>query len=395
MPNLPAITVKPSAQKRLRQGHPWAYANEIDMDNTAKAVAAGGLVRVATRDGGRLGTAIFNRHSLIALRLLSRDGEATIDQAFFKDRLARALALRERLFDAPYYRLVHAEGDGLPGTVIDRFGPVLAVQLNTAGIQQLWPQLVAALEEVVAPRAIVLRNDSPARASEGLDLRVEIVKGELPGPLEVLENDTRYFADLSGGQKTGWFYDQRENRAWAARLAKGARVLDCYSFSGGFGIRAAAAGADEVTGLDSSEPALALARLAAEANGVASRCNFVRTDVMAELPRLHQRGERFDLVVADPPAYIKSKKHLAQGSQAYRKLVAAAAALVAPGGALVMASCSHHMDRARFAAQIERGIADAGRQARILREAGAGPDHPLHPALPETAYLKTHFLVLD
>jgi 23S rRNA (cytosine1962-C5)-methyltransferase len=394
-PTLPSIRLKPRGGKRLLRGHPWIYSNEIAMDREVKALPAGSLVELVGDDGHRLGVAMFNPQTLISARLLSRDPKAEIDQAFLAGRLRRALAIRERLIEAPCYRLIHAEADGLPGTVVDRFDDTLVVQVNSAGMERLTPPLLAALDEVVAPGRVVLRNDSPARAQEGLDSRVEVVKGRLEGPVELVENGARFFADVIQGQKTGWFFDQRENRAWASRLAGGARVLDCYAFTGGFGIAAALAGAGKVTLLDRSGPALDLAGQAAEANGVAERCAYLKAEVFGELGHLAKSGESFEVVIADPPAFVKSKRELAQGIKGYRKLARLAAALVARDGFLVIASCSHHVDAASFAEQVRRGLMDAGREARLLRCAGAGADHPQHPALPESAYLKALFLALD
>ena len=392
---LPAITLKPHGEKRLGRGHPWVYSNEVEMDAAAKAVLPGEVVRLCDRHGRYHATAFFNRHPLIAARILTRDAAATIDAPFLAARLRRALAIRERLVGVPFYRLVHAEADGLPGVIIDRFGDALALQVNTAGMEVLTPLLIDALNEVVAPTTIVLRNDGAVRKLEQLPEYVEVAQGRLDGPLTLEENGARFFADLEGGQKTGWFYDQRDNRAWAARLARGERVLDCYAFAGGFTVQAALAGAAQVTAVDRSQDALDLAARAAEANDVAGRCRFVKAEVFQELQRQSQAGERYGLVIVDPPAFVKSKKDLAQGLKGYRKMVRLAAPLVAEGGYLLAASCSHHADPGSFAEQVKRGLQDTGREGRILRTSGAAPDHPVHPALPESAYLKAQILALD
>jgi 23S rRNA (cytosine1962-C5)-methyltransferase len=391
----PILALQPGRQKRAAAGHPWIYSNEIAMDAAAKALPAGGLVTVKSAEGKNLGIATFNPHTLVAARILDREPARRIDQGFFEKRLGRALAIRERLYDAPCYRLVHAESDGLPGLVVDRYGDVVVCQLNTAGMQALETELVGALDEVLRPRAIVLRNDSSARQAEGLELETRVATGVLDGPVELVENGARFLADLAGGQKTGWFYDQRENRAFMARLSKGARVLDPYTFGGGFAVQAALGGAAEVIAIDRSEPALAHAKEAAELNGVAARCRFHRAEAFAEMERLAAAKERFDVVIADPPAFIKSKKDVGAGLRGYRKMTRLAAALVAPGGYLFVASCSHNAEPEAFADAVRRGVADAGRAGRILRSAGAAPDHPVHPALPETAYLKAQVLSLD
>jgi 23S rRNA (cytosine1962-C5)-methyltransferase len=391
----PTITLLPGRQKRAEGGHPWIYSNEIAMDAAAKELPPGGLVTVRKADGKGLGVAIFNAHPLVSARLLSRDATQRIDRLFFVRVLRRALALREKLFAAPYYRLIHAEADGLPGLIVDRFGPALVCQFNTAGMALLEDEVLAALDQVVAPEIVVLRNDSPARLAEGLTTEVRVAKGEIAGPVELVENGSRFQADLLEGQKTGWFYDQRDNRRVMAALARGGRVLDLYTFTGGFAVQAAIAGAREVVGIDRSEPALALAKAAASLNGLAERCSFQRGETFAELERLAQGEERFDTVIADPPAFVKSKKDLLSGLRGYRKLARLAATVTAKGGILFIASCSHNADLPSFAEAVRRGVAETGRNSRILRTSGADADHPVHPALPESAYLKAQVYMID
>ena len=391
----PAVTLKGGEHRRVAAGHPWVFSNEVIMDARTKAIPPGSVATVRSYDGRALGTALFNPHSLIAARLLAREPDAAIDRSFLAERLRRARALRERLFDRPYYRLVHAEADGLPGLVIDRFGDALVLQANTAGMERLLPELLTALDDVLRPATVMLRNDSPARTLEGLEGYSRWAKGAHEGPIELVENCVRFLADPGEGQKTGWFFDQRENRASVARLGGGARVLDVYCYTGGFAVQAAAAGAAAVLGIDRSEPALALAARSAALNGVDARCRFERGDAFAMLDALAANGERFDIVVADPPAFVKSKKELNQAARGYRKLARLAAALVRPGGFLFIASCSHHMTLENFGEQAARGLGDAGRGGRIIRASGAGPDHPVHPFLPETAYLKALLLQID
>ncbi len=391
----PSIHLLPGQAKRLSHGHPWVYSNEVRMDAAAKALPPGGVVRVVDEVGKALGCATFNPHSLIAARMLDTDADAAIDRAFLRARLEAARALRARLFEEPYYRLVHAEGDRLPGLAIDRYGDVIAVQANTAGMERLLPELLAALDELFGPRAVVLRSDSPARAHEGLERHVGVTSGALDGPVEGREDGVSWLADPLTGQKTGWFFDQRESRAFVARLGGGGRVLDLYSYSGGFAVRAAVAGAADVVAVDRSEPALALGERAAALNGVEARCRFVRAEAFAEMARLAAAKERFDVVVADPPSFVKSRKELQPGLRGYRKLTRLAAHLVSPGGFLFVASCSHNVEADAFANAVRRGLADAGRSGCVLRAAGATPDHPHHPALPESAYLKSLTLRLD
>ena len=393
MTALPVIRLKHREGRRVRSGALWVFANEIVMDGAAKALAKGSLVHLAAASGAPLGVGYFNPRSLIALRLLGPPG-VEIGREFFAQKIRAAETLRRRLFDAPYYRLVHAEGDGLPGLVADRFAESLVVQMTTAGIDRLAEDVLAAFEDVLTPANIVLRNDSPVRAIEGLDSYVRAAKG-MAGRIGLEENGAQYLADLAAGQKSGWYYDQRENRAFMSRFANGARVLDAYCYTGGFGILAAKAGAREVTFLDSSDGALAAARETAEKNGVAERCRFVRSDAFAELERRTAQTESFDVVTCDPPPFIRARKDLEPGAKAYRKLARLAAGVTAPGGVLFLASCSHNISRERFALECAAGIFRAGRQGRLIRDAGAGPDHPVHPLLPETAYLKGLVYALD
>jgi 23S rRNA (cytosine1962-C5)-methyltransferase len=389
LPDIPTIRLKVRQGRRVRSGAPWVFSNEIGMDNSSKKLLPGTLVNLAAEgDSAVLATGYFNPKSLIAVRLLAR-GEAEIDGDFFYERLRRALRLREHFYGAPFYRLVHAEADGLPGLVIDRFGETCVVQITTAGMERLSDVVLNALDAAIAPKTVILRNDAPARTLEGLDAYVRTAAGDVPARLRVEENGVVYFADPLSGQKSGWYYDQRPNRAFMADLAKGKRVLDAYCYSGGFGVLAAARGANHVVGIDSSEAALTLARESADANGVAARCRFVKADVFDELERFARENERFDIVICDPPPFAPSRKDLEAAARAYRKLARLAAVLVAPGGFLMLASCSHNMPSERFAAESAAGLARAGRDAALIREAGAGPDHPIHPMLPETAYLKT------
>jgi 23S rRNA (cytosine1962-C5)-methyltransferase len=395
MQKRPTIRLRPKHDQRLRQGHPWVYSNEIMMDAEAKAVPPGTAVTLTTAAGERLGAAFFNPHTLIAARLLSRDAETVIDRAFFADRVATALALRERLYDAPYYRLIHAEADGLPAVVVDRMGDVLVAQLNAAGPDRAGEDIVAALADRLKPKAVILKNDSPARSQEGLPLETRLAFGALEGPVELVENGARFLVDPLEGQKTGWFYDQRESRAFVARFAFGARVLDAYCYGGGFGIAAALGGARDVVLLDRSEGALDWALQSAALNGVAERCRHRREDVFEALAAMAAAGETFEVVIVDPPAFAKSRKDVPAALRGYRKLVRLAAALVSRGGILFAASCSHNVGIGDFTEAVARGLNDAGRAGRILRQAGAGPDHPVHPMLPESAYLKSLTLALD
>ena len=385
--SLPIIRLRPREGRRVKAGAPWAFSNEIVMDAAAKALAPGSAVALADDKGTQIGVGYFNPRSLIAVRLLTPPG-TDINKDLLAGRLRRAHRLRERLYDAPFYRLVHAEGDGLPGLVVDRFDSTLAVQVTTAGMECLTADLIAVLGDILSPACIILRNDTPARGLEGLESYVRVAMGTGARRVPVEENGVHYFADVESGQKSGWYFDQRDNRAFMAKLAQGARVLDAYCYTGGFGIAAAVAGAARVTCLDSSESALAFARAAAEANGVAPRCDFIKGDAFAQLERMGVEGARFDIVICDPPPFAPSRKDVEAGARAYRKLARLASALVAPGGFLLLASCSHNVLPERFAAECAMGLSRANREAALIRQAGTGPDHPVHPMLPETAYLK-------
>ena len=391
----PVVTLLAGGHRRVEAGHPWVYSNEVQMDAAAKALAPGSLATLKRADGRSLGVAMFNPHTLLAGRVLDRDTAQPIGQRFLRRRLERALRLRQRLYREPYYRLVHAEADGLPGLVVDRFGDVLVVQSNTAGMERLEEPLLQALTALLSPAVVVLRNDSPARALEGLPQEVRVAIGQVDGPVTVEENGAVFAADALEGQKTGWFFDQRDNRAFVGGLARGARVIDLYSYSGGFAIAAACGGAASVTGIDRSEGALALATRTAARNSVAEICEFRRAEVFAEAAALAAGGERFDVVIADPPAFARSRRDVPAALRGYRKLARLVAGLAAPGGVVFLASCSHNVAAADFAEAARRGLADAGRVGRLLRDAGAGPDHPVHMALPETAYLKSLTLALD
>lgn len=388
----PTIRLNPNADKRLRAGHPWAFSNEIRMAPDYRAWERGMPVRLEGAEGWRYGTFMFNPHSLIAARLLDRNPEMEIDAAWVQRRIARAAALRTLLVDPRFHRLVHAEADGLPGLVIDRYDDVAVLQANTAGMDRLLPEIAAALVGELGLRAVVARNDSAARAQEGLDQSVRLLHGTEAATVAE-EGGVVFPIDPLGGQKTGFFYDQRPNRALVASLAPGARVLDVFCHVGAFGLGCAKAGAASVTLVDSSAPALEQAMEAARRNGlagVAARRGDA-FDVMAELA---QEGARFDIVVVDPPAFAKTKKDQPNGLRAYARMARLAAPLVAPGGFLFAASCSHHAPLDLFAAAIAEGLHRARREGAVVFTGFAGADHPTHPHLPESAYLKGQLIRL-
>lgn len=389
----PLLRLNKGQERRLKSGHPWAFSNEIGMKPEYRSLPPGLPVRLEGDDGWRFGTFMFNPHSLIAARLLDRDPAAAIDAAFMRGRIAEAAALRARVCDGPYHRLVHAEADRLPGLVIDRYGDVAVVQANTAGMDRLLPEIVAAVIDLLPVRAVVARNDSAARGHEGLPESVGLLHGS-DAAAEVIEGGVVFPVDPLSGQKTGFFFDQRPNRDRVAALADGARVLDVFCHTGAFGLRCAAAGAADVTLVDASAPALDHARQAAERNGLTARVATRRGDAFDVMTELGQAGERYDIVVCDPPAFAKSKKDQAAGLRAYGRMARLAAPLVAQGGFLFVASCSHHAPAEMFAASIAEALHRARRDARIVASGGAGPDHPVHPLLPESAYLKAQLIQL-
>lgn len=365
------------------------------MSAAAKALKPGSLVDLIDAREAALGTAYFNPHSLIAARMLAREAGAKVDASFFRDRFDRAKALREKLFAAPYYRLIHAEADGCPGLVIDRFNDVFVVQSGTAGMDALEEHWIAALKSEFNPRAIVVKSDAPARAHEGLKDDVRIAHGDLTAGVYVEEAGIRHTIDPINGQKTGWFFDQHDNRAFLIALAKGATVLDAFCYLGALGLGALKAGAKSALFMDSSQSALDAATETARTHDLTQTAEFRRCDVLEELEEIRPAGERFDIVSCDPPPFARSKKDLESGARGYRKLARLAAPLVAPGGFLCLSSCSHAIDLTRFQTESALGIARADRNARLIRSAGAAGDHPVHPQLPETAYLKSLTFQLD
>ncbi|WP_425039039.1 RSP_2647 family RNA methyltransferase [Primorskyibacter sp. S187A] len=395
--SFPIVRLRPKTDARkIRHGSPWVFDNELVMDRRTKAIAPGTIALL--EDGARepLGLVAVNCASRIVARMLDRDPNATIDVDWIHARLARALAMRARIYDAPYYRLVHAEGDGLPGVVIDRFDDSVVFQPNAAWTETLKAEFAEALLRLEGVTHVLKNASGRARVLEGLDDSAEVLAGGAPdGPVPVPMNGATYLADLTGGQKTGLFFDQRPNHAFAAQLAPGARVLDVFSHVGGFGLAALAAGAAAVTCVDGSAPALALAEGGAAAMGQGDRLSVRCGNANAQMEALAAEGALFDLVVCDPPAYAPKKSALEKGLRAYERVAMLAAPLVAEGGYLVLCSCSHAADLSRFRAACSRGIgralAGSGRTAQLIHTGFAGPDHPMLPQLAESGYLKALF----
>ena len=392
----PIIRLKPKADARpIRHGAPWVFADELVLDRRSRALAPGTLAVLEDGERRPLGLVTFNPNSKIAARMLDRDAEAVLDAAWLAARLERALALRARLYDAPFYRLVHAEADGLPGVVIDRFGDLAVIQPNAAWAEAHVEVLAEALVAVTGVARVVKNGQGRARALEGLAEETVVLRGAVEGPVEVPMNGAVYLADVLGGQKTGLFLDQRDNHAFAARLARGGRVLDVFAHVGGFALAALAGGAAEALAVDGSAPALALAAEGAARSGFGGRFGTRQGDAFGVLEALGAEAARFDLVVCDPPAFAPAKPALEAGLRAYERVARLAAPLVAPGGYLALCSCSHAVDLAAFRTACTRGIGRGGRRAQLIHTGFAGPDHPMLPQLAETGYLKALFFRLD
>ena len=386
-----SLVLKRGEERRLANGHPWVFSNEID---TAKSplgdFVPGALAQLITHRGGFIGYAYVNPHALICARILSRDAAHPVDRALIEARLQRALALRTRLGAAPYYRWVFGESDALPGLVLDRYGDVIVGQIATAGMEALKEEVAAAVRTVLDPAGLYWKNDTAARDLEQLPREARLAFGAVPEELTVVESALAFRAPLAHGQKTGWFYDQTANRARLARyLAPGARVLDVCSYAGAWAIAALRAGAARACCVDSSQAALEFAAANAARNGLT--VETLRADAFEALKTLADQGERYDVVILDPPAFIKRKKDIPQGQAAYRKLNQLALGLIGEEGTLVSCSCSYHLAAEELMSAIQSAARHAGRFVQILEAGGQSPDHPVHPAIPETRYLKAFF----
>ncbi len=382
---LPPVILKPREERRLLAGHLWVFSNEIDVSQSPLGdFEPGQHVRVISSRERFLGYGYINPNTLISVRLLSRNAAPGPD--LLRQRLKTALALRERLYSAPFYRLCFGEADLLPGLVVDRYGDVLVAQLATAGMEAQKDDILEVLKDLLAPKALLWKNDASMRTLEGLPLEVAPAFGEVPELIEVPEGGVRYQVSLATGQKTGWFYDQTANRARVARLSAKARVLDVFSYAGSFGLQAAKAGAASVLCVDSSAAALGQAKASAEASGL--ELETQKSDAFDAMQALGSAGRRFDIVVIDPPAFIKKRKDHPQGLAAYRRLNLLAMKLVESGGLLMSCSCSWHLGAEELSDAIQRAARQSGRFVQMIETGGQSPDHPVHPAIAETRYLK-------
>ena len=379
--------------RRLRAGHLWIYSNEVDTRATPlKGFEPGQAVNVESAQGKWLGLAYVNPNSLICARLVTRNRGVALDGSLLVHRIKVALALRKRLFQTSHYRLLFAEADGVPGVVVDRYGDHLVVQITTAGMERLKDQLVDALVKVIKPAGIMMRNDTSVRETEGLARYVELAYGAVPEMLVVEEGGCRFEVCPHQGQKTGWFFDQAANRDQFVRYVEGRRVLDVFSYVGAWSVRAASAGADSVTAVDASPQALEQLQANAVLNGVDARLATLRGDAFHVLRDLRSAREYFDVVVLDPPAFIKRKKDLKAGTLAYRRLYEAALGLLEKDGILVTASCSFHMQGDQLLRTVQQAARHSDRGLQLLQYGQQNSDHPIHPAISETAYLKAFYL---
>ena len=386
------LFLRKGADHRLRGGHLWVYSNEVDSERSPLGgFSAGDLVAVRNANDRLLGSAYMEPNSLICARVYAPGEQRALDAQLFTARLQAALAIREAAFDQPFYRLVYGDSDTLPGIVIDRFGDILVLQLNNDGLERYREPLLAALVALLQPRGILLRADSRSRREQGLATESEVVYGDVPQQVPLQENGVHFLAPVYTGQKTGWFYDHRMSRARLAAWVKGKSVLDVYSYIGGWGIQAAAFGASAVCCVDSSAQALEGVEANARLNGVEARVTTRRGSAPELMAAMHGEGNRFDVVILDPPAFIQRKKDLKKGIAAYRRINELGLQLLHPGGLLVSASCSMHLSRAELIAAMQQAAVRTACQIRVVEQGAQGPDHPIHPAIPETEYLKAVF----
>ncbi|MGB5210098.1 MAG: class I SAM-dependent rRNA methyltransferase [Gammaproteobacteria bacterium] len=385
---LPELRLKSRQDRRLRGGHLWVYSNEVDVANTPlKGFAGGDIVRVVSDKGQFLGYAGVHPNALIAARILSREAAHPPGRALFEYRLRSAKSLRDTLYGNGHYRLLFGESDGMPGLVADRFGDVIVLQAATAAMERFKGKIIDAVKRELAPSGILWRNDGGARDLEQLDRYVELAWGEVPEQVPVLEGGLEFSAPVREGQKTGWFFDQRDNRQRFARYPADS-VLDVFSYTGAWGLSAAKRGA-AATFVDASAQALGWVKEGAARFGVDAE--LLHGNAFETLRALRDEGRHFDAVVVDPPAFIKRKKDYRSGVTAYQRINQLAMLLLKRDGFLVSCSCSHHLSTADLLAAIQRAARHVDRFVQVVEIGGQSADHPQHPAMPETSYLKALF----
>ncbi len=384
------VKLKKKEERRILRGHPWVFSNELE--RTSEVFSPGELVDVLDAGGRFIGRGYLNPHSLIAVRILTRR-EERIDLVFFRRKIAAARSLRAMLNFGDSFRAVYGEGDGLPGLIVDKYADTLVVQSTTAGIDRLQDIVLTALKDEYEPQAIVLRNDTASRELEGLPLETRVAHGSVTDLVTIEESGIRYRVDVLEGQKTGFFFDQRENRQALHDIVRGRRTLDCFCYVGAWSLSAARFGASEVTGIDSSQKAVDLATGNAELNGLSVR--FMTADVFDELRRLEKQHEKFGCVILDPPAFVKSRAKVREALKGYKEINLRGMKLLEPGGVLVTCSCSHHIDQDLFMEMLIDAAHSAGRQARLLEMRSQARDHPMLLAARETQYLKCAILMVE
>ena len=387
---LPILRLKKGEERRILAGHPWIYSNEIDNVATPlKSFTRGQTVLVEAYNKTLVGVAYVNPHSLIAARLFSRNPKDRLNVEFIQTRLASALAFRDAHFDKPFYRLCFSEADGLPGLVIDRFGVHLVCQINTAGMAQVETQITEALLSLLPDtQSILLRNDSQIREQEGLPLEVKAIHGQPPEVAFIEENHVQFQLPLWEGQKTGWFYDHRQNRARLAQYVKDKRVLDVFSYLGAWGIQAAALGATSVDCVESSALACNYIRKNAELNKLTDRVHVINNDAFDAMKALLSSGKKYNVITLDPPAFVKRLKDQKEGMLAYQRINELAVKLLAEDGILFTCSCSMHVSMTDLTQMLQRVSYRTDSRLQLLERGHQGVDHPVHLAIPETDYLK-------
>jgi 23S rRNA (cytosine1962-C5)-methyltransferase len=388
--SMKTVHLKHKEDRRITRGHPWVFSNELR--ELPRELVSGELVDVHDASGKFIGRGYINPHSLIAVRILTRIQEE-INVDFIRRRISTARELRTRLGFGESYRAVYSEGDGMPGLIVDKYANTIVIQSLTAGIDRLLDVISSVLREIFSPEAIVLRNDSGSRVLEGLPLEKRVIEGSISGPVTIEESGIVYRVDVLEGQKTGFFFDQRENRLALKDYVGGQRVLDCFCYVGAWSFSAAQFGAAEVTGLDSSEKAISLASENAARNGLGAK--FRTADVFDELRMLEKKRERFGCIILDPPAFVKSRAKVREALKGYKEINLRAMKLLEVGGTLVTCSCSHHINQDLFREMLIDAAFSAGRQAQLREMRSQARDHPVLLAVRETQYLKCAILAIE
>jgi 23S rRNA (cytosine1962-C5)-methyltransferase len=390
--NFPVLYLRKGAERRLRAGHLWVYSNEVDIKRSPlTGFEAGVQAELRASNDKPLGTVFVNPHALICGRLISRDPTHGMTSQRLTQRMEVALELRQRLFNKPFYRWVFGDSDGLSGLVIDRFGDTVVVQISSAGMEQMKDAIVRAIQRLTQVSSIVLKNDGKMRKVEGLESYVEQAHGNAPEMLQLEENGVKFEVPLAGGQKTGWFYDHRMNRARLQAYAPGKRVLDVFSYVGGWGIQAASAGATSVTCIDSSASAIESVHHNARLNGL-TNVDTIEGDAFDALKALADEKQKFDIVVLDPPALIPRRRDQKAGEQAYARLNQLGLRLLERDGLLVSASCSMHLSQEKLVDIIRGSGRKIDRFVQLLEQGHQAPDHPIIPGIAETDYIKSCFV---